>query len=277
MATGKIFLLMSVLTGILVGMGILIGGTPDAALPALILAFVLNIFTFLFSDKIVLWMYRAKPVTESEAPRLYKMLRNLTAQADLPMPKVYVVDSRTPNAFATGRSPKSAAVAVTTSIANLLNDDELEAVLAHELAHIKNHDTLINTMAAVIAGAIGYMAYSLRWFGGSRDRNRGGANIIAAILAAIFIPLVSTIIRMAISRTQEFRADKHGAEISHKPLALASALEKLHRGVRIHPMKGNAATSSMFIMNPFTADKFFELFSTHPRTEERIARLRAML
>lgn len=274
MALGKIFLLMSVLTGILVGLGILIGGTPEAALPALVIAFVLNILTYWFSDRIVLWMYRAKEVSEKQAPRVYRLLRRLSQSADLPVPKVYIINSQTPNAFATGRSPGSAAVALTTGIADLLDDSELEAVLAHELAHIKNRDTLINTMAAVIAGAIGYLAYSLRWFGGGRDRR--DSNLLVAILASIFVPLVATIIRMAISRTQEFRADKNGAEISHKPHALASALEKLERGVHSRPMRGNAATSSMFIVNPFTTDQFFELFSTHPRTEERIKRLRAM-
>ncbi len=277
MALAKVFFLMSVLTGILVGMGILIGGSPEAALPALLLAFVVNMLTYWFSDRIVLWMYGAKEVSEKEAPRLHRLIRTLSDRADLPMPKVCVVDSLTPNAFATGRSPKTAAVVVTTGIADLLDDDELEGVLAHELSHIKHYDTLISTMAAVVAGAIAYLAYSLRWFGlGGDRRRRSGATVVAALLASVFVPIVATIIRLAISRTREFSADEGSAKITHKPLALASALQKLERGVRRRPMRGNAATASLFIVNPFTADKLFELFSTHPSTEKRIERLRSM-
>ena len=275
MSTAKTFLLMSILTGILVGLGILIGGTPEAALPALLMAFVMNILTYWFSDKIVLWMYRAKEVTEAEAPKLHRIVRKIAEFANLPMPRVYLMNSPTPNAFATGRSPKSAAVAVTTGIMELLNDDELEGVISHELAHVRNRDTLISTMAAVIAGAIGYLAYALRWYGGGDSRERR-SNAIVALLVSLFVPLVATIIRLAISRTREFSADKDGAEICHKPLALASALEKIERGVHYHPLIGNSATSNLFIVNPFTTDSFFELFSTHPRTAERIRRLRSL-
>ena len=269
--------LMAVLTGLLMGIGYLFGG-PNWALMMFIFSLIFNFFTYWYSDRIVLSWYRARIVDESEAPELYAIVRNLAERAGLPTPRVAIVPTETPNAFATGRDPKHAVVAVTTGLLKILNRDELEGVIGHELTHVKNRDILIGTVAAAMAGAIMQLAYWARWiaiFGGfSRDRDEGG-EVIAAILVAILAPIAAMLIQAAISRSREFLADEGGARISGKPHALASALMKIEEAVRYRPMRnGNPATAHMFIVNPFRGMSIASLFSTHPPTEARIERLR---
>ena len=274
----KTTILLAVLTAMLVFAGDALGGR-SGAITALIFAGIMNFVTYWFSDKIVLMMYRAKPVTEADAPELYAITRDLTMKAGLPMPKVYIMGNDTPNAFATGRNPGHAAVAVTTGIMRLLTREELTGVLAHELAHIQNRDILISTIAATIAGAISYLAHMAQWaamFGGTRDNEREG-NPIALIVMMIVAPLAAMIIQMAISRSREYGADKDGANICSNPLSLANALRKLEYANKRIPMVGaNAATSHMFIVNPLSGGSLLRLFSTHPPIEERIKRLEAM-
>ena len=274
----KTTILLAVLTAMLVFAGDALGGR-SGAITALIFAGIMNFVTYWFSDKIVLMMYRAKPVTEADAPELYAITRDLTMKAGLPMPKVYIMENDTPNAFATGRNPGHAAVAVTTGIMRLLTREELTGVLAHELAHIQNRDILISTIAATIAGAISYLAHMAQWaamFGGARDNEREG-NPIALIVMMIVAPLAAMIIQMAISRSREYGADKDGANICSNPLSLANALRKLEYANKRIPMVGaNAATSHMFIVNPLSGGSLLRLFSTHPPIEERIKRLEAM-
>jgi heat shock protein HtpX len=245
----------------------------------LVLAAVMNFFTYWFSDKLVLKMYRAQPVTREQAPQIFTMVEELTQRSGLPMPKVYVIPSDSPNAFATGRNPQNAAVAVTQGIVRILTPDELEGVLAHELGHVKNRDILLSSIVATIAGAIAMISRVAMWgtmLGGGGGRDRGG-NPIAMLLVMILAPLAAVLVQTAISRTREFAADRTGAEISGKPLALASALSKLERGVRAVPMKGgNEATAHQFIVNPFLGGGMRKMFSTHPPTRERIERLEAM-
>ena len=274
----KTTILLAVLTAMLVFAGDALGGR-SGAITALIFAGIMNFGTYWFSDKIVLMMYRAKPVTEADAPELYAITRDLTMKAGLPMPKVYIMENDTPNAFATGRNPGHAAVAVTTGIMRLLSREELTGVLAHELAHIQNRDILISTIAATIAGAISYLAHMAQWaamFGGTRDNEREG-NPIALIVMMIVAPLAAMIIQMAISRSREYGADMGGARICGNPLSLANALRKLEYANKRIPMVGvNAATSHMFIVNPLSGGSLLRLFSTHPPIEERIKRLEAM-
>jgi heat shock protein HtpX len=278
MNTAKTMLLMVTLTLMLIFIGGLIGGKSGMTM-ALVMAFGMNFITYWFSDKIVLRMYGAQQVREAEAPELYTMVRRLAQRAGLPMPKVYIMDQDQPNAFATGRNPEHGAVAVTTGIMRILSREELEGVLAHELAHIKHRDILVGTVAATIAGAISYLAQMAQWamiFGGRSSDEEGGSNPIAALVMMIVGPIAAMMVQMAISRSREYGADAGGAEISGNPLHLAGALRKLHMDSQRIPMVANPATSHMFIVNPLSGGGLLKLFSTHPPMEERIARLEAM-
>ncbi|MGC8768947.1 zinc metalloprotease HtpX [Calditerrivibrio sp.] len=277
----KTALLMTLLTILFLFIGKMIGGQNGMVI-ALIIALGMNFFSYWFSDKIVLSMYGAKEVTEAEAPNLYNIVRRVATRAGIPMPKVYIMQNPTPNAFATGRNPDHAAVAVTTGILQLLDSEELEGVIAHEIAHISNRDILIGTIAATFAAAIMFLADMARWamiFGGSRhDDEDGGSpfSAIAAIVAMIIAPLAATLIQMAISRSREYLADETGAKYCGKPLALASALKKIAYGNEMMPMDAKPATAHMFIMNPLSGNSILHLFSTHPPIEKRIERLQAM-
>ena len=270
----KTTVLLAALTGLLVIAGNMIGG-HGGALIALIIAGAMNFFSYWFSDKIVLSMYRAKQVDEHEAPVLYRVVSRLVEKNGMPMPRVYIINEATPNAFATGRSPSHAAVAATQGILRVLNEEELEGVMAHELSHVLNRDTLTSTVAATIAGAITYLAHMMQWaamFGGGRDEENRGS-LIGTIALAIIAPIAAMIIQMAISRSREYAADESGGRLCGKPLALANALRKLHAGVNAYPMTGgNPSTASLFIVNPFRGG-MSGLFSTHPPMEERIRRL----
>ena len=274
----KTMVLMVTLTLMLVFVGGLLGGKSGMTF-ALIMAFGMNFITYWFSDKIVLKMYGAKQVTAAEAPELYSMVRRLSQRAELPMPKVYVMEQDQPNAFATGRNPQHGAVAVTTGIVRILSREELEGVIGHELAHIKHRDILVSTVAATIAGAISYLAQMAQWtmiFGGrSSDDNRGG-NPIAALVMMIVGPIAAMMVQMAISRSREYGADAGGATIAGNPMYLANALKKLHMASQKIPMNANPATSHMFIVNPLSGGGLLRLFSTHPPMEERVARLESM-
>jgi heat shock protein HtpX len=268
-------LLLAGLTGLLLLIGGFLGGRSGMFL-ALIVSFAMNFGAYWYSDKLVLKMYKAREVTSAEAPDLYSLVQNLAHNASLPMPRVYIVDTAMPNAFATGRDPKHAAVAVTTGITRILDRNELEGVLAHELAHIKNRDTLISTIAATIAGVITFMASIAQWsliFGGSDE---DGSNPLGVLAMAILAPIAATIIQLAISRGREFGADASGAKICGNPLPLANALGKLEAGAGAMRDDVNPSTAHMFIVNPLKGKKLATLFSTHPSTEERIVRLRSM-
>ncbi len=274
----KTMVLMVTLTLMLVAIGGLLGGKSGMTF-ALIMAFGMNFITYWFSDKIVLKMYGAKPVTEAEAPELYGIVRRLAHRAGLPMPKVCIMNEDQPNAFATGRNPSHGTVAVTTGIMRILSREELEGVIAHELAHIKHRDILVSTVAATIAGAISYLAQMAQWamiFGGRHDDEEGGSNPIAAIVMMIVGPIAAMMVQMAISRSREYGADAGGARIAGNPMYLASALRKLHMASQRIPMDANPATSHMFIVNPLSGGGLLRLFSTHPPIEERIARLESM-
>jgi len=281
MNTIKTAFLLGALTGLLMLIGGFFGG-QNGVIIAFIVAMVMNFGSYWFSDKLVLRMYQAQEVSQSEAPELYAMVKNLALKASLPMPRVYIVPDDTPNAFATGRDEHHAVVAVTQGILRILNRDELEGVIAHELTHIKQRDILIGSIAATLAGAIVMLANMAQWaamFGGSsRDSEEGGSGggIIGLILMAILAPLAATIIQMAISRSREYLADAGGAKVSGKPYGLASALEKLSRASHAIPMEAKPATAHMFIVNPLTGRSLMNLFSTHPPVEERVARLRSM-
>lgn len=271
----KTALLFVVLTLLFIAVGYLIGGRGGLTI-AFILAMVMNLGSYWFSDKIVLAIYRAKPITESDNPRLFRIVRVASQMAKLPMPKVYIIPTASPNAFATGRNPEHAAVAATEGIMGLLDDDELTAVMSHELGHVRNRDTLIGAIAATIAGAISYIAMMARWapfFGGGSDDDDRGSNLLVMVLVGILAPIAAALVQMAISRQREYLADKTSAEISHKPLALASALRKLHNMSQRMPMNANPASAHLFIVNPLNMKNFAALFSTHPPVEERIARL----
>ena len=251
-------------------------GQEQGLVLALGISLVMNFGMYWFSDKLVLMSYRAKEATEEEAPRLYAIVRKLSAQAELPMPKVYVIPGESPNAFATGRSPEHAAVAATEGILDMLSEDELEGVIGHELAHVKHRDILTGTIVAAMAGAITFLArmamYASIFGGGSRDREN--SNPIGEILLLIFAPIAAMLIQFAVSRSREFAADEGGAKICGRPLSLANALRKLERGVGRVPMENaGTATAHMFIVNPLRGGGIMKLFSTHPPTEERIARL----
>jgi len=275
----KLTLLLTGLTLILVFMGRAIGGQGGMMI-ALIFACGMNFFSYWYSDKIVLKMYGAREITESENPAFYGMVRRLAQKAGLPMPKVYIMDSDSPNAFATGRNPQNAAVAATKGILRILSEEELEGVMAHELAHVQNRDTLVSTVAASIAGAISMLANMLQWtaiFGGGRSDEEEGSSPIAGIALAIIAPIAAMVVQMAISRSREYMADAAGARICGNPLALAGALAKLQRGVQAAPMEdARPATAHLFIVNPLSGGSIAGLFSTHPPMEERISRLRAM-
>lgn len=274
----KTMVLMVTLTLMLVAIGGILGGKSGMTF-ALIMAFGMNFITYWFSDKIVLRMYGAREVSEAEAPELYGIVRRLAHRAELPMPRVYIIEEDQPNAFATGRNPKNGAVAVTTGIMRILSREELEGVIAHELAHIKHRDILVGTIAATIAGAISYLAQMAQWamiFGGRHDDEEGGSNPFAAIIMMIVGPIAAMLVQMAISRSREYGADAGGAKISGHPLYLANALKKLHVASQRIPMDANPATSHMFIVNPLSGGGLLKLFSTHPPIEERIARLEAM-
>jgi heat shock protein HtpX len=272
-------LLLTALTVLLVLGGNAMAG-PTGMKIALAIALVMNFGSYWFSDKIVLKMYRAQEVSPEQASDLYGMVSNLTRRAGLPMPKVYIINNPTPNAFATGRNPNHAAVAVTTGILQTLDRNELMGVLAHELAHVKHRDILIGTVAATVAGAITMLASMAKWamiFGGHRDNDRGAGGTIAAIAVMILAPIAAMIIQMAISRSREYAADKGGAQISGNPKYLASALQKLAQGVQRIPMDtASPATAHMFIVNPLRGGGMRSLFSTHPPIEERVRRLEAM-
>jgi heat shock protein HtpX len=277
MNTLKTFMLMAALTALFMVGGQALAGQQGMMI-ALVMALGMNFFAYWNSDKMALAMNRAREVSEAEAPDLHRLVADLAARAGLPKPRVYVVDNPTPNAFATGRNPEHAAVAVTTGIMQVLNREELEGVLAHELGHIKNRDILISSIAAVMAGAISYMATMAQWamiFGGSRDSEEGG-NPIAALVMMIVAPLAATLIQMAISRSREYIADATGAEICGHPKALASALQKLADYNAQRPMDVNPASAQMYIVNPLSGGALAGLFSTHPPMEERIRRLLAM-
>lgn len=269
----KTFLLMAALGALLVAIGGYMGGKNGATL-ALIIAFVMNIGSYWFSDKVVLRMYNAQEVTESEAPDLYHLVSQLVAKAGLPMPKVYIIPDPSPNAFATGRNPSHAAVAVTEGILQLLTWEELAGVISHELSHVKHRDILIQTIASVFGAAITYLAQFGMFFGGRDEEGRG--SFLGMILMAILGPIAAMLIQMAISRSREYMADASGAEICGQPLWLAGALDKLRRGVEVTPMNAAPATESMFIVSPFLGGTMAKLFATHPPIEERIARLQHM-
>jgi len=273
MNTLKTTFLLTALTLLLLFFGKALGGNSGMMF-ALVMAGVMNFVSYRFSDKIVLKMYGAKEVTEGDAPRLYGITRQLAIKANLPMPKVYIIPGMSPNAFATGRNPQHAAVAATEGILKMLNDEELEGVMAHELAHVGNRDILISSIVATIAGAISMLANMAQFaamFGG-RDRERGG-NPMVMIAMAIIAPIAAMLVQMAISRSREYQADDYGARICGKPLALANALKKLHMGVAAIPMEANSATAHMFIVSPLTGGGLMSLFSTHPPMEERVKRL----
>ncbi|MCX8093282.1 MAG: zinc metalloprotease HtpX [Candidatus Goldbacteria bacterium] len=263
----KTFTLMAVLTIIFVLLGNYIGGNVGM-IYAFCFALFLNFFSYWFSDKIVLAMYGAKPVTKEQAPKLYNMVHNLAIKAGLPMPKLYIIEDNMANAFATGRDHHHAAVAVTRGILNILDDKELEAVIAHELSHIKNYDILLGTLAATIAGAITMLARMAFFFGSSSDDNRG--NALAMILLLILAPIAALLIQLAISRSREYAADNGSADITGRPHSLISALEKLHAmAKRTNVAHIDPATSHMLIVNPFRGDFLASLFSTHPTLEQR--------
>jgi heat shock protein HtpX len=271
----KTALLLGLMTGLFIAIGGLLGGR-SGMLIAFVMALIMNFVSFWFSDKIVLKMYGAQPIGEAEAPMVYRIVRNLATKARMPMPKLYLIPAPPPNAFATGRSPQHAAVAVTEGILRIMNEEELEGVLAHELSHVLNRDVLISTVAATIAGAISILANTAMWFGGGRDEEGRSANPIALIATIIFAPLAAMLIQMAVSRSREFQADASGAQLTRRPTGLASALAKLHQANQIVPMDANPATSHLFIVNPLSGRSLANLFATHPPIEERIARLRAM-
>ena len=272
--------LLVVLTCLLVLIGGAVGGRQGMAI-AFVLALVMNFGSYWFSDKIVLSMYAAQPVDEAQAPDLYRIVRELSAQAHIPVPRIYIIQDDSPNAFATGRNPQHAAVAVTEGILRILTADELRGVLAHELSHVKNRDTLIMTIAATIAGAITYLAQMAQWaaiFGGGRRDNEGGGggSAIGVLLMAILAPIAAMLIQMAISRSREYEADATGAGLAGRASGLEHALQKLDMASKQVPMEATPATAHLFIVNPLTSGGLATLFSTHPPIEERIARLRAM-
>lgn len=275
----KTVFLMTLMMVLFILVGGLLGG-QDGMIIAFILSLGMNFFSYWFSDKIVLSMYGAKQVSEREAPQLYRLVRRLTTNAGLPMPKVYVIDNPNPNAFATGRNPQNAAVAVTTGILRILNDEELEGVLAHELAHIKHRDILLATIVATFVGTITFISrlagWSMMFAGGSRDREDSG-NALASLVLLIVAPIAAVILQLAISRAREFMADEGGARISGKPLALASALSKLEQAAQVVPMReASPSTAHLFIVNPLRGSSIMKLFSTHPPIEERIRRLKLL-
>lgn len=274
----KTALLLGVLTILLVLIGGALGG-EQGMLVAFVLALAMNFFSYWFSDKLVLKMYRAQPIEESQAPALHRIIRTLATRGGIPMPRVYLIPTETPNAFATGRNPQHAAVAVTEGIMRILDEEELEGVLAHELSHVKNRDVLIATIAATLAGAITYLAHMAQWamiFGGRRDDEEEGGGVLGGILMVILAPIAAMLVQMAVSRAREFQADATGARLAGRPWGLAKALGKLETASKALPMDASPATAHLFIVNPLSGRSLLRLFSTHPPVEERIARLRSM-
>ena len=278
----KTGVLLAALTVLLVLIGGALGG-QNGMVMAFGLALVMNFGSYWFSDKIVLAMYRAQPVDEASAPGLYRAVRTLVTRAGLPMPRVYVLPGEAPNAFATGRNPQHAAIAVTEGILRIMSEDELEGVLAHELSHVQNRDTLIMAIAATLAGAITYMAHMAQWamiFGGGRrdsDEHESGGGLVGGLLMIVLAPIAAMLIQMAVSRSREFQADASGARMAGQPWGLAKALEKLEMASRVTaPMEATPATAHLFIVNPLTGGGWTTLFATHPPIAERVARLRAM-
>lgn len=271
----KTVFLMTLMIVLFLFVGNLLGGRGGMTI-AFVMALVMNFGSYWFSDKIVLKMYRAQPVTKEQQPKFYNIVEQLARSANLPMPKVYIIEDQTPNAFATGRNPQNAAVAATTGILRILDEQELSGVMAHELAHVKHRDILIGTVASTFVGTITYVAQMAGWAAmfsrGGDDRDRGG---LTSLILLILAPIAATLLQMAVSRSREFMADAGGAQISHNPLALASALGKLSSANQIKPVNhAGPATAHMFIVNPLHGGGIMKLFSTHPPVEERIARLR---
>jgi len=275
----KTFMLMAIMTVLLVVVGNLIGGQSGMMI-AFVMAVVMNFGSYWFSDKIVLRMYGGHELTQADAPELFQTVQELTGNAGLPMPKLYLIDGEQPNAFATGRNPEHAAVAVTKGIVKMLSRDELRGVLGHELSHVKHRDILVGTIAATMAGAISMLAHMAQWgmmFGGGRGSNdREGGSPIAGLVMMIVAPFAAMLIQMAISRSREYLADEGGAKMAGNPLSLASALRKLETRAHQIPMNASPSTAHMFIVNPLSGGGIAKLFSTHPPMEERIARLEAM-
>ena len=274
----KTAVLMAAITALFMTIGRLIGGHQGMVF-ALVLALGMNFFSYWFSDKLVLRMYNAQEVDAQSAPQFYRMIQELAQRAELPMPRVYLINEDAPNAFATGRNPAHAAVAATTGILRVLSERELRGVMAHELAHVKHRDILISTISATMAGAISMLANFAMFFG-HRDENGRSANPIVGLLVALLAPLAASLIQMAISRAREFEADRGGAEISGDPQALASALQKIHRAAQVIPLPAaerHPETAQMMITNPLSGGGLRGLFSTHPSTEERVERLLAMV
>ena len=275
--------LLAALTVLLVLIGGALGGQQGMIL-AFVMAMVMNFGSYWFSDRIVLAMYRAQPVDEAQAPGLYRIVRTLATRAGIPMPRIYILPDETPNAFATGRNPQHAAVAVTDGIMRLMSEEELEGVLAHELSHVQNRDTLIMAIAATLAGAITYVAHMAQWamiFGGGRrdsdEHESGGGGVLGGLLMVVLAPIAATLIQLAVSRSREYQADASGAQMAGQPWGLAKALEKLEMASKIAPMQdATPATAHLFIVNPLTGGGWTTLFSTHPPIAERVARLRAM-
>jgi len=274
----KTAILLSLMTGLFMLLGTFFGGTFGLGI-ALIFALIMNFITYFYSDKIVLRIYKARPLDKDQYANVYNIITELSQKMDLPMPKLWLIETQMANAFATGRNPENSSVAVTTGILSILDERELRGVLAHELSHIKNRDILITTIAATMAAAIGYIAnmmqYAAIWGSGSSDKKKG--NPIAMLLVAILMPIAATLIQLAISRSREYLADETGAECCHDPLALASALEKLHGSIKHSHLNNDtvhASTASLFIVHPFASIDWLSLFSTHPPMHKRIAKLR---
>jgi len=274
----KTVLLLSILSGIVLGAGFLIGGNTGLTV-ALAFAVLMNFGMFFWSHKLVLTMYRARPASKKDYPHLHAMVEEIAHAQKLPKPALYIIPTQTPNAFATGPSPKKAVVAVTEGILSLLTDRELKGVLSHELSHVKNRDMLVTTIAATLAAVISYLAMMARFaaiFGGGRNDDRGG-NVLGLLIMVIVAPIAALLIQLAISRSREYLADETGARTIKDSHSLASALTKLEHGNHAHPMRhGSPATSSLFIVNPFTAGGLVSLFSTHPPTAKRVERLMQM-
>ena len=278
----KTGVLLAALTVLLVLIGGALGGQHGMIL-AFGMAMIMNFGSYWFSDRIVLAMYRAQPVDEAQAPGLYRIVRTLATRAGIPMPRVYILPDEAPNAFATGRNPEHAAVAVTEGILRIMSEEELEGVLAHELSHVQNRDTLIMAIAATLAGAITYMAQMAQWAmivgGGRRDsdeRESGAGGVVGGLLMIVLAPIAAMLIQLAVSRSREYQADASGAHMAGQPWGLAKALEKLEMASKMAPMQATPATAHLFIVNPLTGGGWSSLFSTHPPIAERVARLRAM-
>jgi len=280
MNQAKTVFLLVLLTGLLLGLGWAFGGTTGVII-AFGFSLAMNAWTYWFSDRLALAMSGAHQVSEQDEPDLHRVVQEVADMARLPKPKVYVIQNDSPNAFATGRNPKHSAVAVTTGIRRILDREELKAVLSHEMGHVRNRDILVSTIVATVAGAVMFLASIARWgllfgFGGRRDNNGGAITLVLWLVIIILAPIAALLIRMAISRAREYGADETGAEISGRPMALASALRKLQIGANTRPMQVNESTAHLYIVNPLRSDFVGNLFSTHPPVEDRIARLEKM-